>query len=88
MCLSKDAKKRGGGRESCGEWGLQSGAGKVLLGHVSQNGGTSHSGHFGEDTGLGYWDAAGVFGGLGADMYQELRHISHWTHQLAIDVRT
>ena len=48
-------KREGGGkRESCGEWGLQSGAGKVLLGHVSQNGGTSHSGHFGEDTGLGY----------------------------------
>ena len=34
-------RERGEKRESCGEWGLQSGAGKLLLGQVSQNGGTS-----------------------------------------------
>ena len=58
------SEKRRGSSQG-GRLGLQSGAGKLLLGQVSPNGGTSGSGHFGEDTGLGHREAAGGSGGLG-----------------------
>lgn len=66
MCLSKDAKEREGGKKrelwrvGTAEWSR-----KAVVGSGQPEWRDLGSGHFGEDTGLGYRDATGVSGGLG-----------------------
>lgn len=65
MCLSKDAKREGGKKRELWRVGTAEWSRKAVVGSGQPEWRDLGSGHFGEDTGLGYRDATGVSGGLG-----------------------